>query len=71
MSFPSPYGTLLPFHSVAYFTVLKLNARGEEYAHIKYALRKKGKPVDEFDMLIAAHAVAVAPSVLFTGHQYY
>lgn len=41
-----------------YFTVLNLNTHGEEYAHIKYALRKKGKPVDEFDMLIAAHAIA-------------
>ena len=41
-----------------YFTVLNLNTHGEEYAFIKYALRKKGKPVDEFDMLIAAQAVA-------------
>lgn len=40
-----------------YFTVLNLEAKGEEYARIKYALRKKGKPVDEFDMVIAGHAV--------------
>ena len=40
-----------------YFAVLNLNTHGKEYAHIKYVLRKKGKPVDEFDMLIAAHAV--------------
>ncbi len=41
-----------------YFTVLHLNSRGEEYAHIKYALRKIGKPVDEFDMLIAGQALS-------------
>ena len=41
-----------------YFTVLHLNTHGREYAHIKYVLRKKGMPVDEFDMLIAAHAVS-------------
>ena len=40
-----------------YFTVLNLATRGEEYARIKYALRKKGKPVDEFDMVIAGHAI--------------
>ena len=41
-----------------YFTVVDLTAHGEEYARIKYALRKKGKPVDEFDMLIASQALA-------------
>ena len=40
-----------------YFTVLNLETKGEEYARIKYELRKKGKPVDEFDMVIAGHAV--------------
>ena len=40
-----------------YFTVLDLTSHGEEYARIKYALRKKGKPVDEFDMLIASQAI--------------
>ena len=41
-----------------YFTVLSLETRGQEYARIKYALRKKGKPVDEFDIMIAGHALS-------------
>lgn len=41
-----------------HFTVLSLETRGDTYARIKYALRKKGKPVDEFDMLIAGHALS-------------
>ncbi len=47
-----------------YFKVLTLKTNGEEYAHIKYALRNKGKPVDEFDMLIAAHAVSEGLTVV-------
>lgn len=47
-----------------YFKVLTLKTKGEEYAHIKYLLRKKGKPVDEFDMLIAAHAVSEGLTVV-------
>ncbi|MBR0036865.1 MAG: type II toxin-antitoxin system VapC family toxin [Bacteroidales bacterium] len=47
-----------------YFAVLNLNTHGKEYAHIKYVLRKKGKPVDEFDMLIAAHAVSEGLTVV-------
>ena len=47
-----------------YFTVLDLDARGEEYARIKYMLRKKGKPVDEFDMVIAGHAVYAGLTVV-------
>ncbi len=47
-----------------YFTVLNLKTHGEEYARIKYALRKKGKPVDELDMLIAAHAVSEGLTVV-------
>lgn len=47
-----------------YFKVLTLKTNGEEYAHIKYSLRKKGKPVDEFDMLIAAHAVSEGLTVV-------
>ena len=39
-----------------YFTVLSLEDKGEYYGRIKYALRKKGKPVDEFDIVIAGHA---------------
>lgn len=41
-----------------YFTVLPINTDGEIYGKIKYALRKKGKPVDEFDILIASQAVS-------------
>ncbi len=47
-----------------YFKVLTLKTNGEEYALIKYALRKMGKPVDEFDMLIAAHAVSEGLTVV-------
>ncbi len=47
-----------------YFTILHLNSRGEEYARIKYALRKIGKPVDEFDMLIAGHALSEGLTVV-------
>ncbi len=41
-----------------YFTVLSLKTTGEAYGRLKYALRKKGKPVDEFDMVIAGHAIS-------------
>ena len=41
-----------------FFTVLSLETTGEAYGRIKYALRKKGKPVDEFDMVIASHALS-------------
>lgn len=41
-----------------YFTILPLDTNGEEYGKIKYTLRKTGKPVDEFDMIIAAHAIS-------------
>ena len=47
-----------------YFTVLDLKTRGEEYARIKYALKKMGKPVDEFDMVIAAHALSEGLTVV-------
>jgi tRNA(fMet)-specific endonuclease VapC len=41
-----------------YFMVLPVIARGEEYARIKYTLKQKGKPVDEFDMIIAGQALS-------------
>ena len=41
-----------------YFTVLPLETKGEIYGRIKSALWKKGKPVDEFDMVIAGHAIS-------------
>lgn len=47
-----------------YFTVLDLKTKGEEYAHIKHALKKKGNPVDEFDMVIAGHALSEGLTVV-------
>jgi len=47
-----------------YFAVLPINANGESYGKIKYALRKIGKPVDEFDMLIASQAVSEGLTVV-------
>ena len=41
-----------------YFTILNLETRGEAYARIKHLLKKKGKPVDEFDIVIAGHALS-------------
>lgn len=41
-----------------YFTVLPLETMGDIYGRIKSTLWKKGKPVDEFDMLIAGHAIS-------------
>ena len=47
-----------------HFTVLPLDATGAAYGRIKYALRKKGKPVDEFDMVIAGQAVSEGLTVV-------
>ena len=47
-----------------YFTILDLDAKGEEYARIKAVLRKKGKPVDEFDMVIAGHALSMGMTIV-------
>lgn len=38
-------------------TVLDLSTRGEEYGRIKHTLKSKGQMIDEFDMLIAGHAI--------------
>jgi len=46
------------------FTILPLDTHGEIYGRIKYTLRKIGKPVDEFDMVIAAHALAEGLTVV-------
>lgn len=51
--------TLLEF-----FTVLDLKTRGEEYARIKHELKKNGKPVDEFDMVIAGQALSEGLTVV-------
>ena len=47
-----------------YFTVLPLKTNGDLYGHIKYELKKKGMPVDEFDMVIASHAVSEGLTVV-------
>ena len=47
-----------------YFTLLPLETKGVAYARIKFALRKKGKPVDEFDMVIAGQAVSEGLTVV-------
>ena len=47
-----------------YFTVLPLETNGEIYGRTKYALRKIGKPVDEFDMIIAGHAASEGLTVV-------
>ena len=47
-----------------HFAVLPIKTNGESYGKIKYALRKKGKPVDEFDMLIASQAVSEGLTVV-------
>ena len=39
------------------FDVLHLPVKAQDYAQGKLALRKKGKPVDEFDMVIAGQAI--------------
>ena len=52
------------YYDNEYFAVLPINANGESYGKIKYALRKIGKPVDEFDMLIASQAVSEGLTVV-------
>ncbi|MBQ1408995.1 MAG: PIN domain-containing protein [Bacteroidales bacterium] len=47
-----------------HFAVLPINTSGKNYGKIKHALRKKGKPVDEFDMLIASQAVGEGLTVV-------
>ena len=44
--------------------VLPLDTQGEEYAQIKHALKQKGRPVDEFDMIIASQAVSEGLTVV-------
>ena len=41
---------------IEYFAVLPLADSSNRYGYIKYALRKKGKTVDDFDLIIAAQA---------------
>ena len=46
------------------FTVLPLPEEADGYGRIKMALYKKGKPVDEFDMLIGGHALTAGLTVV-------
>ena len=39
------------------FTVIDLSAKGEQYGRIKHFLKSKGIMIDEFDILIAEHAM--------------
>lgn len=39
-------------------TVLSLETKGDVYGNIKYSLEKKGQMIDEFDMMIAGHAIS-------------
>ena len=41
---------------IEYFDILPLSEQAEHYGQIKYALKKKGEMIDEFDMLIAGQA---------------
>lgn len=46
------------------FEVLHLPVKAEDYAQVKLALRMKGKPVDEFDMVIAGQAIDAGLTVV-------
>ena len=46
------------------FTVLPLPEEAGRYGQIKAGLRKDGKVIDEFDMLIAGHALTVGLTVV-------
>jgi tRNA(fMet)-specific endonuclease VapC len=41
-----------------HFDVLYLSENGEHYGNIKYALKKNGEMIDEFDILIAGQAMS-------------
>ena len=45
-------------------SVLPLETNGEEYGSIKYCLQQKGKIIDEFDMVIAGHAMSEGLTVV-------
>ncbi|MBR0036277.1 MAG: type II toxin-antitoxin system VapC family toxin [Bacteroidales bacterium] len=45
-------------------TVLPLGTNGEIYGNIKYSLEKKGLIIDEFDMVIASHAISEGLTVV-------
>ena len=43
---------------IEFFDILPLSEQAEQYGRIKYALKKKGEMIDEFDMLIAGQALS-------------
>ena len=45
-------------------TVLSLETKGDVYGNIKYSLEKKGQMIDEFDMMIAGHAISEGLTVV-------
>ncbi len=45
-------------------TVLPLETMGDVYGNIKYSLEKKGQMIDEFDMMIAGHAISEGLTVV-------
>ena len=44
--------------------VLPLYSNGELYGSIKYSLLKKGQIIDEFDMILASHAISEGLTVV-------
>ena len=44
-------------HLLTKLTVLPLETKGDVYGNIKYSLESKGLIIDEFDMMIAGHAI--------------
>lgn len=46
------------------FAVLPVRDSSERYGYVKYLLQKKGKPVDDFDLVIAAQAYSAGLTVV-------
>ena len=46
------------------FAVLPVKDSSEMYGYFKYSLQKKGKPVDDFDLVIAAQAYSEGLTVV-------
>ena len=45
-------------------TVLSLETKRDVYGNIKYSLERKGQIIDEFDMMIAGHAISEGLTVV-------
>ena len=45
-------------------TVLSLETKRDVYGNIKYSLESKGQIIDEFDMMIAGHAISEGLTVV-------